>query len=152
LAAVLRLVVDQRRDAVVGRDREKFRLELLALADVHRNDLVLEPRFLEEHRDLVAIRRGPIMQLDHGKSSCCRHGRACPGHPDKVGTDALLSEMRGTGPRMTRGYVGAGQCHTYAVPGHAKSGADVFLKGRQERSTLSHNGSINQSKRIYSGR
>src|SRR5262249_7904998 len=68
LAAALRLVIDQRRNAVVRRNRQKLRLELLALADVHRNDLVLEPGLLEEHRDLVAVRRGPIVQLDHDKS------------------------------------------------------------------------------------
>src|SRR5262249_52677902 len=81
LAAVLRLVVDQRRNAVVGRDRQELRLELLALADVDRNDLVLESGLLEEHRDLVAFRRGPIVQLDHGQGSSYCHARACPAHP-----------------------------------------------------------------------
>ena len=31
-----------------------------------------------------------------------RHGRACPGHPDLMGTPALLSEIAGTSPAMTR--------------------------------------------------
>src|SRR6185437_5610420 len=65
LAAVGGRMVDDRGDAVVRRDREERRLELLALADVHRMDLVLEPGLLEEERDLVAVGRGPVMKVDH---------------------------------------------------------------------------------------
>ncbi len=65
LAAAGGRVVDQRRDAVVGRHRQKVRLELLALADVHRLDVVGEAGLLEEDRDLVAVRRRPIVEVEH---------------------------------------------------------------------------------------
>ena len=35
--------IDDRRDAVVWRDRQEFRLELVAFADVDRDDLVGRP-------------------------------------------------------------------------------------------------------------
>ena len=44
---------------------EEFGAELLALADVHRVDRVLELRFLEKHRHLVTVRRGPVIEIDH---------------------------------------------------------------------------------------
>ena len=53
---------------LLGRDREKFALELLAFADVHRKNLVRQPGFLEEDRDLVAVWCGPVMQVDHGQA------------------------------------------------------------------------------------
>jgi len=59
-------VIDQRRNPVVRRDGEKFRLELVALADVDREHLVGQPRLFQEHRDLVAVRRGPVVEIDHG--------------------------------------------------------------------------------------
>jgi hypothetical protein len=67
LAAVGRRMIDDRRDAVVGRDGQKVCLELLAFADVDRNDLVFQSRFLEENRDLVAIRRSPVKHVNHDK-------------------------------------------------------------------------------------
>jgi hypothetical protein len=65
LAAAGRRAIDQRGDAVVRGDGEEFRLELLALADVHRHEVVGQPGLLEEDRDLVAVRRGPIVEVDH---------------------------------------------------------------------------------------
>ncbi|MBA7484260.1 hypothetical protein ES707_19784 [subsurface metagenome] len=67
LAAALRFVIDHRGDAVVRRDLQKVRLELLALADLDRDHLVRQPGLLEEHRDLVAVRRGPVIEIDHGE-------------------------------------------------------------------------------------
>jgi hypothetical protein len=61
-------VIDHRGNAVVRRDREKLRLELFALADLDRENLVFQPALFEEHRDLVAVRRGPVMEVDHGNS------------------------------------------------------------------------------------
>src|SRR4030095_13945802 len=49
------LVIDDRRDPVVRRDREKRRRELLAFADVDGLDRVRESRLLEEDRDLVPV-------------------------------------------------------------------------------------------------
>ena len=65
-ASAPRLVIDHRGNAVVRRDRQKLRLELIALADVDREDLVFQPGLFEKHRDLVAVRRGPVMKVDHG--------------------------------------------------------------------------------------
>ena len=64
-AAVGGLLVDDRRHAVVRRECKKLRLELVTGADVDRVDLVGEARFLEKHRDLVAIRRRPVIEIDH---------------------------------------------------------------------------------------
>src|SRR3984957_6775266 len=66
LAAAFRLVIDHRGNAVVRRDRQKLRLELIALADIDRENLVSQPGLFEKHRDLVAVRRGPVVQIDHG--------------------------------------------------------------------------------------
>ena len=65
LAAALWLVIDHRRNAVVRRDREELRLELIALADIDRENLVLQPGLFQKDRDLVAVRRGPVIQIDH---------------------------------------------------------------------------------------
>ena len=64
-AAVGRLVVDDRRHAVVRGDLEKVRVELFAFTDVDRLDPIRNAGLLEEHRDLVAVRRRPIVQIDH---------------------------------------------------------------------------------------
>ena len=71
LSAALRRMIDHRRNAVVGRDRQKLRRELFALADVDRKDLVGQPGLFEEHRDLVAVRRGPVIKVDHGAILPC---------------------------------------------------------------------------------
>jgi hypothetical protein len=49
LAAVSRRVIDDGRYAVVRRDRQERRFELLALADVDRNELVRQSGFLKEN-------------------------------------------------------------------------------------------------------
>ena len=59
-------MIDHRGNAVVRRDRQKLRLELFALADIDRKNLVRQPGLFEEHRDLVAVRRGPVVKVDHG--------------------------------------------------------------------------------------
>jgi hypothetical protein len=58
-------MIDQRGNTVVRRDRQKLWLELIALADVDRENLVLQPGLFEEDRDLVAVRRGPVIKVDH---------------------------------------------------------------------------------------
>jgi hypothetical protein len=66
LAPTLRLVIHHCRYAIVGRDRQELRLELISLADVDRENFILQPGLFEKHRDLVAIRRGPVIKVDHG--------------------------------------------------------------------------------------
>jgi len=65
LAAIARCGIDDRRHSVVRRDGEKVGLELIAGADVDRVDRVVQSRFLQEHRDLVAVRRRPVVEVDH---------------------------------------------------------------------------------------
>ena len=60
------LLVDHRRNLVVRRDGEEFRLELLARADIDGMHLVLEAGLLEHDVDLVSVRRGPGIEVDHG--------------------------------------------------------------------------------------
>jgi hypothetical protein len=64
-------VIDHRRNPIVGRNRQKLRLELIALADDDRENLVLQVGLFEEDRYLVAVRRGPVMEIDHGRCSPC---------------------------------------------------------------------------------
>ena len=56
--------IDDGGHAVVGRDGQELGLELVALADVDGLDLVGKPALLEHDRDLVAVGRGPVVQLD----------------------------------------------------------------------------------------
>ena len=63
--AVLWLAIDNRRNAIVGRDRKELWFELIAFTDVHRNDRVRKAGLFEKNRDLVAIGRGPVIQIDH---------------------------------------------------------------------------------------
>jgi len=70
-AAIGRGVVDNRRHLVVRRDREEFRLELVARADVDRVDAVLQAGFFQQQGHFVAVRGGPVIQVDHGGGSGC---------------------------------------------------------------------------------
>src|SRR4030095_1805591 len=65
LAAAGRIVVHDRRNAVVGGNRQKLRLKLLSLTDVDRFDGIGETGLLQKDGDLVAVRRGPIIEVDH---------------------------------------------------------------------------------------
>ena len=64
-AAVLWRAIDDGRNAIVRRNREEFRPELLALAYIDRQDPVRQPRLFEENRDLMAVRGRPIVKIDH---------------------------------------------------------------------------------------
>src|SRR5208282_5076783 len=59
------VMVDYRGHPVVRADLEELGRELLALADIHRNDSVIEPGLLEKNRNLVSVRCRPIVQIDH---------------------------------------------------------------------------------------
>jgi hypothetical protein len=82
-AAVGRCVVDDRRHSVVRRDGKEVGLELIAGADVDRVDPVIQSRFLQEHRYLVAVRRRPVVKVDHfrllGLFAKCEAANAAPG-------------------------------------------------------------------------
>ena len=58
-------VVNNRGNSIVRRDFQKRRIELLALVNVHGLDRVRQPGLLEEDRQLVAIRRRPVVEVDH---------------------------------------------------------------------------------------
>src|SRR5262249_58278549 len=62
--AVGAVVIDDRRHAVVGRDGQKLRLELVALGDVDRDHGVREGALLEHDRDLPTIGRRPVIEVD----------------------------------------------------------------------------------------
>ena len=49
------IMVDDRRHAVVGTERKKGRVKLVALADIHWFDIVGEPHFLKGNGDFMAI-------------------------------------------------------------------------------------------------
>ena len=59
-------VVDHRRHAVVRADLEELVAELIAAADAARDDPVGQAAFLEQDGDLLAVGRGPVVQVDHG--------------------------------------------------------------------------------------
>ena len=63
--AVRSLGIDDHGNAVVRRDREEFRPELVALADVDRDDLVGQRQFLQRDMLLVAVGCRPGPNLDH---------------------------------------------------------------------------------------
>ena len=48
-----------------GLNLQELRRELLALADIHRDDFVFEPGLFEKNRDLVPVRCWPIVQVNH---------------------------------------------------------------------------------------
>src|SRR5437879_3514536 len=60
--------VHDRRDAAVGRDRQKLGAELLPLRNVHWLDRVRQFTLLEEDGELVAMRRRPVIKIDHSWS------------------------------------------------------------------------------------
>src|SRR5438270_11585700 len=62
---LIEIMIDDRRHPVVGADLEELRLELVALADIDRDRAVFEAAFLEHDRDLPAIRRRPVIKIDH---------------------------------------------------------------------------------------
>jgi hypothetical protein len=64
-AAARWFVVDNCGNAVVRRDLEELGRELLALADIHFVNAVREARLFQEDGDLVPVRRGPVVEIDH---------------------------------------------------------------------------------------
>jgi hypothetical protein len=65
-AAAGRVVVYKNRHPVVGVEREEAWLELVSSTEVAGDDAVLQPRLLEKDGDFLAVRRGPVVEIDHG--------------------------------------------------------------------------------------
>jgi hypothetical protein len=64
--AARRILVDDRRDLVVGAQAQERRIELLAAQYVDVLEPVREPALLEHDCDLEPVRRRVEMQHDHG--------------------------------------------------------------------------------------
>ena len=63
--AVGPVVVGQRRDLVVRADREEFRVELLALFEVHPVLVIGKPGLFQHDVDLLTVGRGRGVEIDH---------------------------------------------------------------------------------------
>ena len=59
------VVIDHGRHAVVRVHLQELRRELVAAADVARDDLVGDRRLFQQDRDLLPVGRWPVMQVDH---------------------------------------------------------------------------------------
>src|SRR5467141_2121531 len=59
-------LVDHRRDLVIGRDGEEFRLELVTRSDIDGMNFIFKTSFLQHDVDLVSIGRRPGIEVDHG--------------------------------------------------------------------------------------
>src|SRR5262249_723627 len=59
------VVVDDRRDLLVGIERGEGRSHLLLLPEIDRDHPVLEAGLLEHDGDLPAVGRGPRVEIDH---------------------------------------------------------------------------------------
>src|SRR5260370_4238433 len=78
--AARRFVVDHGGHAIVRRDLEEIRLELLALADIDAVKLVRQPCLLEEQGDLMPVGGRPIIELDHISSPSAARAPLRTGH------------------------------------------------------------------------
>ena len=59
------IVVDDGGHTIVGADFQEIGRELIALGDVQDVGLVGQAQFFEKDRDLPAVRRRPIVKVDH---------------------------------------------------------------------------------------
>ena len=66
---IRRIVIHDRRHAGVRTDRQELRLELVAGADVDRLQGIGQPGLLQHDGDLPAVRRGPVIEVDHAACS-----------------------------------------------------------------------------------
>jgi alpha-beta hydrolase superfamily lysophospholipase len=58
-------MIDNCRDAIIGRDPEKFGGELITVGDADGNGLVRETTLFEHYRNLVAIWCRPVEKINH---------------------------------------------------------------------------------------
>ena len=75
-------MIDDGRDAIVGRDMDKIRMELFALGEMNRNDAIVECGFFQKQRDFIAIRGRPVVQIQHSET------------PGNVCANALAGQFR----------------------------------------------------------
>jgi hypothetical protein len=59
-------LIDNGRYAIVRRNFKEVRLKLLVLHDVDRMDRVVQPHLFQRDGGLVAVRRAPGVEIDHG--------------------------------------------------------------------------------------
>jgi hypothetical protein len=71
-SAIRGRAIDQRGHAVVGTDCQEVILELVTAADVAGHNAIFHRAFFQQNRDLLAVRRRPIVQIDHGRSPCAK--------------------------------------------------------------------------------
>ena len=57
--------VNERRYFIVRADPQKIRFELIARAKIHRVGRIRKAQFFQKNVDLVAIRRGPGIEVEH---------------------------------------------------------------------------------------
>src|SRR5262249_39574264 len=62
------VLIDYRRNHVVGVDLEKLGLELFAPGDIDGNYPVRQPRFFTENRNLMTVGRVVVIEVDHFSS------------------------------------------------------------------------------------
>ncbi|MGZ2405055.1 hypothetical protein ACVIKO_002315 [Rhizobium ruizarguesonis] len=84
-AAIGRLVIDDGRHAVIGVESEIIRLELVAPADIDRHQPIGRTRFLQEDRNFLAVRRRPVVEINHLRILVCS---GFPGKQDDATTMA----------------------------------------------------------------
>src|SRR3546814_7386074 len=75
-AAAYGLMVDDRGQAAVGVDPPIFGRQMIALEHVHREQLMRKPDLFEHDRDLVAVRRGGEINVDHAGFPSAKMARA----------------------------------------------------------------------------
>src|SRR5262249_40921838 len=79
----------------VARSAASVLAELLAAADVDGHDAVGEADLLEEDRDFPAIRRGPVVEIDHAERMSSPPGRV-------QGVALVTGGSRGLGRELAR--------------------------------------------------
>src|SRR5260370_40906093 len=100
---VRRIVLNNRWHAVVGANRQKFRLELVAAADIDRDHTIFEAAFLEHDCDLPAIWRRPIIKVDHRLFSERSAAISAAEYPSWAKTSCVCSPSSGAPWRMSAG-------------------------------------------------
>src|SRR5262245_2047787 len=106
-----RVVVDDRRHAVVRADRQELRLELIAPADVDRDRAVRHGQLLQHDRDLPAVRRRTIVDVDHAASplprpmtpAAARSAISALPYPASASTSAVLKPSTGAPAKRSTG-------------------------------------------------
>src|SRR5262249_16016481 len=63
--AARRIMIHDGGNPVVGRDLQERALELVSLTDIHGENLIRQSGLFEKNRHLVAVRRRPVLHVDH---------------------------------------------------------------------------------------